>query len=305
MPRKPGKVLRPCAHFSVEPTWPRLTMMNIGASLTLKGDRHSAYERPPHARARKAGSSKVKAGRYNSASEVVRETLRLFEERDQLRELQLREVRRKINAGWASLEQGEGIDGEEFFRGLEREERELRRKRERAWGLHTLPRGGARHSRNLALHHLETVPRQPAGSACSFLLPVGRLGALRESGTGAKTSLINQCSSGRSAHTSSFTIPLESPSGSFERCTAGGTCRACCEAPQERKSVAPGVSPGVRVRSLPFATLSRPRGTARRHTQFRRSPFCRTTGMTLKCLRSRLSEACRTPRPGRRLCCHD
>jgi antitoxin ParD1/3/4 len=76
--------------------------------------------------------SKVKTGRYNSASEVVREALRLFEQRDRIRELQIRELRKKINKGWASLERGEGIDGEEFFRGLERQERELWRKRKRA-----------------------------------------------------------------------------------------------------------------------------------------------------------------------------
>lgn len=66
---------------------------------------------------------KVKTGRYDSASEVVREALRLFEERDRIRELQLRELRKKINAGWASLERGAGVDGEEFFRELERQEK--------------------------------------------------------------------------------------------------------------------------------------------------------------------------------------
>ncbi|HXJ93973.1 MAG TPA: type II toxin-antitoxin system ParD family antitoxin [Terriglobia bacterium] len=76
--------------------------------------------------------NKVKTGRYNSVSEVVREALLLFEERDRTRSLQLRELRKKINAGWASLERGEGIDGEEFFRGLEREEQGLRRNRKRA-----------------------------------------------------------------------------------------------------------------------------------------------------------------------------
>jgi antitoxin ParD1/3/4 len=74
---------------------------------------------------------KVKTGRYNSASEVVREALRLFEARDRIRELQVRELRKKINKGWASLERDEGVDEEEFFRGLEREE-ELGRKRKRA-----------------------------------------------------------------------------------------------------------------------------------------------------------------------------
>ena len=76
--------------------------------------------------------NKVKTGRYNSASEVVREALRLFEQRDRIRELQIQELQKKINEGLASLERGEGVDGEEFFRGLEREERELRRKRKRA-----------------------------------------------------------------------------------------------------------------------------------------------------------------------------
>jgi antitoxin ParD1/3/4 len=76
--------------------------------------------------------NKVKTGRYNSASEVVREALRLFEQRDRIRELQVQELRKKINEGWASLESGEGVDGEEFFRGLEREERKRGRKRTRA-----------------------------------------------------------------------------------------------------------------------------------------------------------------------------
>jgi antitoxin ParD1/3/4 len=74
---------------------------------------------------------KVKTGRYNSSSEVVREALRLYEERERVRTLQVRELRRKINEGWGSLERGEGVDGEDFFRRLEREERELRRKRKR------------------------------------------------------------------------------------------------------------------------------------------------------------------------------
>ncbi|HUY14185.1 MAG TPA: type II toxin-antitoxin system ParD family antitoxin [Terriglobia bacterium] len=76
--------------------------------------------------------NKVKAGRYNSASEVVREALRLFEERDRIRELQIQQLQKKINEGWASLERGGGVDGQTFFRGLEREEQELRRKRKRA-----------------------------------------------------------------------------------------------------------------------------------------------------------------------------
>lgn len=75
--------------------------------------------------------NKVKTGRYNSASEVVRDALRLFEQRERIRELQIRDIRKKIDAGWRSLERGEGIDGQGFFQTLEREEQRLTRKHKR------------------------------------------------------------------------------------------------------------------------------------------------------------------------------
>jgi hypothetical protein len=49
-----------------------------------------------------------------------------------IRELQLRQVRRNIDVGWNSLESGEGIDGYDFFKCLEREEQELTPAGERA-----------------------------------------------------------------------------------------------------------------------------------------------------------------------------
>ena len=58
---------------------------------------------------------KVKTGRYNSASEVVREALRLLEEHDQIRRVRLEEMRRKVQEGWDSLRRGEGEDGETFM----------------------------------------------------------------------------------------------------------------------------------------------------------------------------------------------
>lgn len=65
--------------------------------------------------------SKVKTGRYNSASEVVREALRLLEEHDQIRRMRFQEIRRRIREGWDSLRRGEGVDGEEFMAQLEAE----------------------------------------------------------------------------------------------------------------------------------------------------------------------------------------
>jgi antitoxin ParD1/3/4 len=58
---------------------------------------------------------KVKTGRYNSASEVVREALRLMEAQDSVRSAQLEELRRRINDGLESPNRGEGVDGERFM----------------------------------------------------------------------------------------------------------------------------------------------------------------------------------------------
>ena len=59
--------------------------------------------------------NKVHSGRYNSSSEVVREALRLMDERDQFTTLQKDEIRRKIDAGLASARAGQLVDGEEFM----------------------------------------------------------------------------------------------------------------------------------------------------------------------------------------------
>lgn len=49
---------------------------------------------------------KVTAGMYNSASEVMREALRLLEERDSLREMKLEALRRDIREGVNDLDRG-------------------------------------------------------------------------------------------------------------------------------------------------------------------------------------------------------
>jgi antitoxin ParD1/3/4 len=53
-------------------------------------------------------NEKVASGRYGSASEVVREALRLLEHRERLREAQLSELRAEIGKGIAELDAGEG-----------------------------------------------------------------------------------------------------------------------------------------------------------------------------------------------------
>ena len=61
---------------------------------------------------------KVQSGRYNSASEVVREALRLLEHKDEVRTIQLQELRKRIDKGLSQLERGEGVDGDAFMQGL-------------------------------------------------------------------------------------------------------------------------------------------------------------------------------------------
>lgn len=51
--------------------------------------------------------SKVDSGLYNSASEVIRESLRLLHERDRVREIRLEELRKEIQKGVNQLERGE------------------------------------------------------------------------------------------------------------------------------------------------------------------------------------------------------
>lgn len=70
--------------------------------------------------------SKVKSGMYNSASEVVREGIRLLQQRDEMREAKLNALRAEIQKGIDDLEAGRYRDGHEVM--AEIRERLLQRK---------------------------------------------------------------------------------------------------------------------------------------------------------------------------------
>jgi len=70
---------------------------------------------------------KVKSGRYLSASEVVREALRLLEDHDRIAQLRLEELRKQVALGLEQLDRGESVPGQE----VEDELREMSRQRRR------------------------------------------------------------------------------------------------------------------------------------------------------------------------------
>lgn len=77
---------------------------------------------------------KVASGLYNSASEVIREALRLLNERDQLRQIRLEELRKEIAIGIEELERGEFTEYDEdslgeLFEDVKRRGRERLAKR--------------------------------------------------------------------------------------------------------------------------------------------------------------------------------
>ena len=60
--------------------------------------------------------AQVEAGRYASASEVIRDSLRLLENRERLRQIEIEEYREKVKEGMTS---GQGIAADAVFDRLE------------------------------------------------------------------------------------------------------------------------------------------------------------------------------------------
>jgi antitoxin ParD1/3/4 len=73
-------------------------------------------------------AAKVASGRYTSASEVVREALRLLEEQDRVRAARLDEFNRELKRRLDSADRGDFITADESFRRI-RERSAQRRKR--------------------------------------------------------------------------------------------------------------------------------------------------------------------------------
>jgi antitoxin ParD1/3/4 len=70
---------------------------------------------------------KVESGRYTSASEVVREALRLLEEHDRARAAQLASFNQELGARLASLDRGESVEPEVVRSRLAQKSRERRK----------------------------------------------------------------------------------------------------------------------------------------------------------------------------------
>jgi antitoxin ParD1/3/4 len=71
-------------------------------------------------------NEKVSSGMYYSASEVIREGLRLLKERETLKNMRIEELRKEIAIGIEQADQGRFLDGEETFKKIKEKSRQRR-----------------------------------------------------------------------------------------------------------------------------------------------------------------------------------
>jgi antitoxin ParD1/3/4 len=79
--------------------------------------------------------NRVKSGRYQTTSEVVREALRLLQNQEKEREEGLKQLKAKLQRGAAEAGRGELLDADEVFEELRRliaERRRVKKKASRA-----------------------------------------------------------------------------------------------------------------------------------------------------------------------------
>ena len=72
-------------------------------------------------------AAKVESGRYTSASEVIREALRLLEEHEKLRAQQISAFNQTLAARLNSLDRGQSIDPAAARKRIEQKSRERRK----------------------------------------------------------------------------------------------------------------------------------------------------------------------------------
>jgi len=74
-------------------------------------------------------SEMLKGGMYQTQSEVVREGLRLLKEREELKRLQMAELRKEIAFGSEQADCGEFVDGKGTFAEIRRRSVERKRRK--------------------------------------------------------------------------------------------------------------------------------------------------------------------------------
>jgi antitoxin ParD1/3/4 len=71
-------------------------------------------------------NEKVSSGMYYSASEVIREGLRLLKEQETLKAMRIEELKKEIAIGISQADQGRFVDGEATFKNIKEKSRQRR-----------------------------------------------------------------------------------------------------------------------------------------------------------------------------------